>query len=230
MDDIRFFHDQKSDAFFKTGAKLNTTIEDRAWWEAQERERELSAKPETHEQMAEEVRVIKDTMEKLRHAKLKQEYADDQEQKELLQKAIATAKKMMAETFHKAIEYFDLVTTHRAAKVDIQLMSSGERERLMRAVEQADRARRHCHNSLISNLHSTIRYISYTFGKIGEEAQEKWEEQQEEAGKTLLQVERQDFSGQILCPDNVDLHDRDRIKEWVIRLHGQLVKFYDEMK
>jgi hypothetical protein len=93
--------------------------------------------------------------------------------------------------------------------------------------EAADKYREQMHNTLIRNLHSTIKYIQYNFGKISEKALEKWEEEQEEKGLPILDVRRAEFPPKVVCPESIDLNNRKHIMAWAVQLAlslGQIKK------
>lgn len=227
--DRAFFHDQKSDAFFKSGGKLVVTETDRMYFEDEqekkirhaERIRESVENPEAQTEM----NVFEGTLNKINRVELEETFKDDEAQKQLLEKRKQEAKSLIKDVIEKAVEYIDKVETNvmsQRADVDAEVKKQ--------MIEASDRSRSNAHNALLSSLYSAIRNISHNFGNISEEAIEKWGEFLETHGQELLMVKRQNFPENVICPDNVNIKDRYSVGEWAGKLQEALSELPPELK
>jgi len=158
--------------------------------------------------------LIKETADLIKKITLEDDYSDNIEQQELLLKAKKDAKNKILEVLNDIKEYMMSILTSDEVKLEAE---SAEQEYYLKKLENADEIRKRKHNALISDLQSTIRFISHNFAQISEKAIEKWEEEREEKNLPILKAKRLKFPKNIICPDNVNIRDRDQVADWAAK-------------
>jgi len=225
IEDIAFFHDQKSPGAFMPDGRLSKDSIHRGFWDEQ-RQRESK---EVKEKQVLEIKIIKDAVYKIINAKLEPLAIGDAEQENLLIKRKEIAKKMLKDLFDAIINYYNYVQSNVIAQRQA-VSAEIDKDIAMNLLIQSEEDRKIKHDSLISNLQSAIRFIVHTFGKVSESALEKWEETLEKRGEPLLYVERQDFLKNVICPDDINIRDRYNIAEWAWRVFEALPYLEEELK
>ncbi len=87
-----------------------------------------------------------------------------------------------------------------------------------RHTENADKRRTRAHNSLMSKIASATRYIQFNFGEISETALGDWEDDQEEKGEMLLEVNRVKFPQPLFSSHT----NRYEVTDWAVRLNAAM--------
>lgn len=74
----------------------------------------------------------------------------------------------------------------------------------------------------MSDINIANRFIMKNFGKASEEQIEIWKDEELKAGRQFLKAKRVDFPGEVICPDDVDLSDRNQVRKWAIQIESDL--------
>lgn len=203
---LMFLHDQKSDIFFIQ----------------QQRNRRKYGKPfnedhyifapgdfeewrEFHDREKVEKTEIEDVVQKINSAILVEKSSHDTEQIALLLEQKKIALQLLGHVFEAVGRYVRTIQALERAHGD--------------AIKHLDSHRRTTHNALMSTMNAAIRFISFHFGSVDEEALDAYVERLEKKGKQMADVVRFAFRKNIICPDTVDLHNRESITYWAINLY-----------
>lgn len=219
---IKKFHDQKTPDFnTETGVVYGSGekghIKHQLYKESVDREKTVGETSELEDIIARSVLILK-------NIDLNPESNNDEEQIELLEKRKKFALRKVSSLLEDVNQYVIAINALDTVK---QQREDINQEDYLSQLERADKYRKQRHDSLIQSVHSTISYIQYNFGKISEQALEKWEEAQEEKGFPILDVRRAEFSSKVIYPEGIDLHNRKHITAWAVQLAlslGQLKK------
>lgn len=133
------------------------------------------------------------------------------EDKKILQEQKSRALYWIRTVLDNAKDYSDTIKTFSSIE---NMRYRYDPEKLILALENADKRRKLSHNVLISNINICNRYIREHFGVMDEVFIDKFEEKEEVAGRSVLDINRVNFSDNIICLDNVNLEDRDSIATW----------------
>jgi hypothetical protein len=172
------------------------------------------------QETATEVGRIQHVIQRIDAVTLEPDYADDEQQQHLLEDAKRKARVMIEKTLQKAAEYIDIVA--QQVKDSNQGVAGADRETVKARVIASDIRRTQKHNAFMSDLRSTIRFISHVFGDISEEAIDRWMESLEERGGTYIHTNRVPLPRNVLCPDSIDLSNRKSIAAWGEKVVQQL--------
>jgi hypothetical protein len=168
------------------------------------------------EKQIEDVLVLIDT------AEIEDLYKEEKEQHVLMEKKKKYAKDKILEVlkniefYHSAIMALDNVKLEKDAF---------DQEIYVKKLIEADTYRKQRHDTLLLSVQSTIRFIAHNFSEISEEAIEKWEQGLEERNLPILHAKRVKFPENIICPDNINVHDRKQIAKWANQLWTSLGEF-----
>lgn len=206
--DIAFYHNQKDGSVEEGGAMRTVNNEKYRQWilaeEKRKKAREFMGTPKL-------IEAVKTTIDKIKEAELEELFKGEPEQLAELIKAKELSLKMIKELLYQSKRYWDAVGAHDLLKNRQEEMNQADYDS---ELENAEQVRSLAHNALLDQVRIAIRFISHTFGKIDERAQEKWEEERTAAGKPVLMVKRTNFPKNILLPDNIDLNERKQIAAW----------------
>jgi len=167
---------------------------------------------------------IENVLDAIDNIKLEAESENDLIQLKLLEQRKNFVKAKIGLLFEKINLYLKRVSDQEKLKIEREYY---DQKTYLDMFKEADMSRSASHNALISELHSTIRFIANNFAIINDQSIEKWEEDQEERGIPILRVKRIAFPKNILCPDKINLQDRDHIAAWagdIYRFAGTLRK------
>jgi len=170
---------------------------------------------EKSSELAEIERTINETVHLIKETQLESEYAQDKEQKKLLKKTKEQAVGKILEVFKSINEYMDTI---RALDEGKNLREFENQKDYIKNIDNLENSRTRKHNALISDFQSTIRFISYNFAQISEEAIDSWEEEREERGFVVLKAEREKFPNKVICPDNVNIKNRKQVASWAVKV------------
>ena len=176
-------------------------------------EKEMGASSEIVDRFKTVVGLINDT-------ELIDEYKNNPEQKKLLETKKEDAIKKIKEVVKKIDDYMLIVQQWDESKSHREDLD--EKDDIQNTVD-VETLRKLSHNALVSELHSAIRFISYNFGKIDEEAIEEWKEEQEDKDLPIPMVKRIDLPQNVLCPDNLNVMDKKQISAWAGQFYFQYV-------
>lgn len=160
-------------------------------------------------------------IKQLKNAQLETEAQDDREQQRLLHDAKQLATDLMRKVLVAVRNYMSAIQTLEATKRR-SAESYGELKDYINDLKQCDEARTRNHDALIHRLNTAIRFISHTFGRISEDAQEQWEEEREARMLPILRVKRITLPSHVICPTSVNLHNRISIGTWASHLYDSL--------
>jgi len=160
-------------------------------------------------------KTINETVNLIKDTKLESDYLQDKEQKILLKKIKEQAIGKILEVFKDINEYMETI---RALDEGKNLRDSENQKDYLENIDNLENSRKRKHNALIADFQSTIRFISYNFAQIGEEAIEKWEDDKEERGFVALKAERKEFPKKVICPENINIKDRKQIAAWAVKV------------
>lgn len=167
-----------------------------------------------------------DAMDHLKHVlslvdnmELDGQSRDNPEQLALLQKKKIQAKSLLRVVLKKVGEYLETI-----ARMDNIKLKKNEYEPdvYRRMFMEIDQIRKISHEALMSDINIVNRFIMKNFGNSSDEIIEVWGDEELKAGRQFLSVKRVDFSNNVICPDDVDLSDRDQIRKWAIQIEGDL--------
>ena len=150
---------------------------------------------------------------------LEESYSNDVEQQKLLTKKKSYAKDRIFEILKNINYYHSAIMALDNVKLQKETL---DQEDYIKKLVDADTFRKQQHNVLLSNIQSTIRFIAHNFGKINEEAIEKWEEEQEDRGLPIVHAKRIEFPENVLCPSTVNTQDRKQVARWANQLWNSL--------
>ena len=167
-----------------------------------------------------------DAMDHLKHVlslvdnmELDGQCRDNPEQLTLLQKKKIQAKGLLRVVLKKVGEYLETIARMDSLKLK---KDEYETDAYQKMFIEIDRIRKISHEALMSDINIVNRFIMKNFGNSSDERIETWKEEELSAGRQLLPVKRVDFSSNVICPDDVDLSDRDQIRKWAIQIEGDL--------
>lgn len=160
---------------------------------------------------------IIDVIDQIQVDKNNKLFSPDFNQVSLSEKKKADAKNLILDVVNQIDSYVKAIQEMKNLKGTLGT-NEGEGSIYRKDMENIDRKRRLSHNALISSINAANRFISRNFGKINEELIEEWEEVEEKAGRKILYVKRIQFPPNIICTDNIDLSDRNQIKDWAMQL------------
>jgi len=159
---------------------------------------------------------IEDVLYAVDKIELENGLKNDEQQIELLKKNKALVKIKIGNILVKINEYMRKISDQEKLVLE---KSNYSDEEYNEKIGELWKTRREKHNALISELHSTIRFIANNFANIDTRAIEKWEENQEERGLAVLRTKRINLPKNILCPDKINLYDRDHIAAWAADIY-----------
>jgi thiol-disulfide isomerase/thioredoxin len=215
---IAQFHNQKDGNFNPESGAIETVSS-----------KKIDALLDTYDQEAEKTENhMKASIRAINNAELEQTFEKNKEQKSLLKKRKEEARKMILEVLHSIENYILAIKKLEYIKED---GDKYDQKIFLQLKKDADAFRTTNHNALISKLKATIRYVTHTFGDINESAIEKWEENLEKLGQKILMVDRKKskISSKAICPDNINLDDRNQIAEWAVKLYHSLSQIKKEL-
>lgn len=154
---------------------------------------------------------IADVLAAIDRIELEAEFANDSVQLKLLEKRKNYAKAKIGAIFEKINLYMNMISKQEELKLEKDYY---DQRIYSEMIYESGVSRKAIHDALISELHSAIRFIANNFATISKKAIEKWKEDQEERGVPVLRVKRINFPKNILCPDKINLQDRDHIAAW----------------
>ncbi|OGI17418.1 MAG: hypothetical protein A2Z52_00495 [Candidatus Moranbacteria bacterium RBG_19FT_COMBO_42_6] len=154
---------------------------------------------------------IEDVLAAIDNIELEAESTNDPIQLKLLEQRKNYAKAKIGSLFEKINLYMNRISEQKKLKIEKDYY---DQKTYLDMLKEVDASRSASHNALISELHSVIRFIANNFAIINKQSIEKWEEDQEERGIPVLRVTRINLSKNILCPDKINLQDRDHIAAW----------------
>jgi hypothetical protein len=152
---------------------------------------------------------------------------DTKEQKELLKEKVALAKKKILDVLFAVSDYIEGIFKLDREKID----KEKHQKDYLESLQAADNRRKQLHTALISELQSTIRYISFNFADINEKALDDWMEKEEEAGRKILDVDRSQtkFPKNIIFSSELDFRNRKQVTQWAMALEKELAEIKREL-
>lgn len=164
---------------------------------------------------------IEKLLQQIGATQLEPAFQHDHTQERLLREAKQQSHQIIREILTAVRNYMQTIqqleTTKRRG-----VESYGDIKDYIADIKQRDEVRSRNHDALISRLTIATRFISHTFGRIDETAQEHWEDERESRGLSILHVERIQLPPNILCPISINLHDRISIGEWASHVYDSL--------
>ncbi|MBI5621242.1 hypothetical protein HY933_00015 [Candidatus Falkowbacteria bacterium] len=148
------------------------------------------------------------------------------EQQRLLAEQKQRAKELISKVFSDVQEYMQSIARLQHARQ----REDQTQEDYLKENTQADTARTQKHNAMMASINAAVRFISYTFGQIDDQALEQWEEDQTTRGKTIARVQRVKLPNNVLLPDSVDLKNRTQTGEWALRAYQALSQLRESIK
>ena len=220
---IKRFHDQKEPDFAENGIVYGGSEKGHHKNHAYKKNVERA---ETIGESSELEAIIAETVLKLNNIGLSDQSGDDNAQIELLDKKRKFALNKIKGLLDDISRYISSITAVDTVKMQREEINQKD---YLAQFESADGNRRRTHNLLINDLQSTVSYIQYNFGKISEKALEKWEEEQEDKGEILLDIQRMTFPPKVVCPEHLNLNDRRQIADWAVQLALSLGKLKERL-
>jgi hypothetical protein len=166
---------------------------------------------------------LKNILSLIQNISIEERYRDDPEQEELLKKKKDQAIKLIKDVLNKIGEYLAVIANIASIEAS---KDEYEPAAYRKKYQDTDQQRRIYHNALISNINIVNRFLVNNFGRTKEEIIEEWENREIEAGRPVLYANRIDFPENIICPDNMNLEDRDQVRKWA----EQVGKYLSELK
>lgn len=168
---------------------------------------------------------IKSLVKSLSDLKLEGLSVNDKEQKKLLDEKIKTAKTLILDVL-ESVESYDLAVRKMNLISKSRRELEGDEYRI--AAQNADSIRRAAHDALISKISIANRFLRNNFGVIEQAKQEEFEETETLAGRKYLEIQRITLPINGVCPDNINLSDRDSIGRWAYDIFDSLTKIKKE--
>lgn len=153
-------------------------------------------------------------------SKLNTQSQANTEQIRLLEEKKETVKELLLSVFDKIDSYIKSIKYQEELKKTKETLDP---KAYIDKLEESGKIRGQKHNALIDELKITIRFIAYNFSNnININALDEWQEKQNELGKQILDVEKLDLPSNIICPNGMDLDNRDQIADWAKQLYESL--------
>lgn len=166
---------------------------------------------------------LKNILSLIESVSIEDQYRGDPDQVELLSRKKVQANKLIKDVLYKIGEYLAVIA--KIANIEAS-KNEYEPSAYRKRYEETDQQRRIYHNALISNINIANRFLINNFGKRSEEIIEEWENKEIEAGRPILYAKRVGFSENIICPDGMNLEDRDQVRRWA----EQIGTYLSELK
>lgn len=159
----------------------------------------------------------------IREAQLEAAYQNDEEQIKLLEDTKEKALKKIEQLLADVNRYMRSIASMDETKRD------REAAQYVEALTRADENRKIAHDNVVASIQSTVRYISRAFAEINEEVIEEYEEEREERGLPILEIQRKPYPGNILVPKKVNLRDRYSIGDWAFKIYEHLTVIKEDL-
>lgn len=162
---------------------------------------------------------LKKVLSLIDDAELDDEHQGDAGQIELIQKKKEKAKELIWIVLKGVGEYLKTVASMDGLKTRKEEYDPDAYRRMFM---DADQIRKIKHEALMSDINIANRFIMKNFRNASEDQIEKWKEEEAGSGRQFLAAKRVDFPGNIVCPDYVDMNDRNQIRKWAIQIESDL--------
>lgn len=169
---------------------------------------------------------IVSVIDSLEAIKLTPELAENTEQQKLLNQKLKTMKGLIEECLDYAVDYVQSIRLMSKVKLSDKDLS---REDYIDELKTSDEARRLKHNALIDSLKIANRFLQNNFANMPQDKYEQFVATEKKSGRAVLEVERQDFGKNGLVSDNLNLNDRDQVKDWAILITDSLDQIKKEL-
>ena len=117
-------------------------------------------------------------------------------------------------------DYVTLIRSFDKARIVVQAKEMSAEE-----FKEFDERRAIKHNALMSSINIINRFLSQKFGVMSEDDLDEYEEKEEKAGRKIAYVKRVKLSKNIICPDYIDISNREDITDWAIDISRSLHEF-----
>lgn len=141
---------------------------------------------------------------------------DDPAQFDILNKKREQAKKLISQVLVKVGEY---IATRQKTELAKNHGDLEDPQKYKDELEGSDRTQRVAHNALIDSINMTNRFLNLNFGVTDDEVIKNWQNQEKLSGRPVAQVERVAWPKNIICPDEINLKDRNSIAQWAQELY-----------
>ncbi len=205
--EVAFFHNKKTGEFdidtgvaYAPGSKKETENTGRI---RREEIREKGAEAKRH------LSDIKETIQRI------EAIDGGEEENKILEGQKEQAIKLIGEAEKSAKEYVDYVYKRGQ---DIVAENYSSAEDFIKAKEVSDELRSRLHDCLIDSVRIANRFITYKFGLLSRDQIDYLAEKEEAAGRKFIDVKRFEIPRNGICPDKVNLKNRDSIAVWAEQL------------
>ena len=226
--ELAFFHDQGSGDYDpQTGGIIEAgSSRYKNWqkWQQREEKNDKIGRPERLEKHLEDIIRLVDDI------KIDDDYKNNIEQIKLLKEKKAQAKALMLDVLNYVSEYLDTIKKMEEIKINSNYITANNIEDYKKGLETADQSRSLKHNALIDSINIVNRFISYNFGDLDQEEIEDWQERERAAKRPVLYANRVKLNSNIICPDNINLENREHITDWATQISESLVELKKQIK
>jgi len=144
--------------------------------------------------------------------------ANKKEQK-ILEQQKQEAKDNIKRLLKSALEYVKSIDRVQQTQINRDKMDLNAYQQ---SLLEADKRRRLAHNALFDQAARTALYINLHFGRLSPARLEKFEEDEENAGRPVLNIDRQKFPPNLLWPEKVNLNIRESVGDWALLISREL--------
>lgn len=162
---------------------------------------------------------LKNTLSLIENINIDEQHQEDKEQIELLHKKKEQARQMIRVVLRKTGEYLEIIARMKNLEARKEEYEPSAYRKMFMEIDQLRKIK---HEALMSDINIANRFMMKNFGKASDEVIEMWGNEEIEAGRQMLFARRIDFPKNIICPDDIDLNDRNQIRRWAVQIGGYL--------